>query len=84
MYEINDFSKNIEYGWVCPKCGRVMAPTVTMCPFCNGTNDTTTTLNPQFVDVNNTKTISGSSDKFFDIVTQVQKHGRVINPITED
>ena len=34
--------------------------------------------------VNNTKTISGSSDKFFDIVTQVQKHGRVINPITED
>ena len=35
-------------------------------------------------DVNNAKTTSSSHDKFLDIVTQVQKHGRVINPITED
>lgn len=84
MYEVNDFSKNIEYGWVCPKCGRVMAPTVNMCPYCNGISDIATTLNPQYVDVNNTKTISGSHDKFFEIVRQVQEHGEVINPITED
>lgn len=31
-----------------------------------------------------TKTISGSHDKFFEIVRQVQEHGEVINPITED
>lgn len=23
------------YGWVCPKCGRVYAPQVTLCAYCN-------------------------------------------------
>ena len=23
------------YGWVCPKCGRVYAPKVTICAYCN-------------------------------------------------
>lgn len=32
----------IQYGWVCPKCGRVYAPTQEMCLYCNG--ETTSTL----------------------------------------
>ena len=23
-----------EYGWICPKCGRVFAPYVNQCPYC--------------------------------------------------
>ena len=26
-----------EYGWICPKCGRVYAPHMNWCPNCNGT-----------------------------------------------
>lgn len=26
---------SIEYGWVCPKCGRVYAPFTSMCCYCN-------------------------------------------------
>ena len=33
MY-VNDFSLN--KGWVCPKCGRVFAPSQPYCLFCNG------------------------------------------------
>lgn len=25
----------IQKGWVCPKCGRVFAPSVTECQYCN-------------------------------------------------
>ena len=25
-----------EYGWICPKCGRVYSPTTSQCPFCGG------------------------------------------------
>lgn len=32
---MNDYDVNIQYGWVCPKCGRVMAPTMCFC-ICNG------------------------------------------------
>ena len=26
------------YGWICPKCGRVLSPTTTFCPCCGGNN----------------------------------------------
>lgn len=26
---------NMNYGWVCPKCGRVLAPHVSSCPHCS-------------------------------------------------
>ena len=26
----------VNYGWICPKCGRVYAPTQTMCLYCGG------------------------------------------------
>lgn len=29
--EDNSFGR---YGWICPKCGRVLAPSMTFCPFC--------------------------------------------------
>lgn len=28
-------------GWICPKCGRVYAPYVSMCKYCCGGGDTT-------------------------------------------
>lgn len=34
--------QNIEYGWVCPKCGRANAPWVSFCP-CNQNWDITWT-----------------------------------------
>ena len=40
MNEIGDFP--IERGWVCPKCGRVMAPSQPYCLFCPLTTTTTT------------------------------------------
>lgn len=27
-------NQNYQYGWVCPKCGRVYSPTTSSCPFC--------------------------------------------------
>lgn len=27
-----------EYGWICPKCGRVMSPRTTECIYCNCSN----------------------------------------------
>ena len=34
----------INYGWVCPKCGRVFAPNQEMCLYC-GQNEKTKTVN---------------------------------------
>lgn len=46
MNEISDFP--IERGWVCPKCGRVMAPSQPYCLFCPLTTTTTTTTDWSF------------------------------------
>ena len=32
MYQ--DQNQNYQYGWVCPKCGRVYSPTTSTCLFC--------------------------------------------------
>lgn len=41
----------VNYGWICPKCGRVYAPTQTMCLYCGGSSilkqtDSTQPYNP--------------------------------------
>lgn len=74
-----------QYGWICPKCGRVMSPITTECIYCNVVSrnivNDTITPNPQYVDVNNTKAISGTSCKDFEIVREIQKYGKIISPI---
>lgn len=38
-------TKGGSYGWICPKCGRVMAPFVDSCKFCDGGNTLAVTPN---------------------------------------
>lgn len=33
----------LNYGWICPKCGRVYAPTQMMCLYCGGSKQTDST-----------------------------------------
>ena len=33
----------LNYGWICPKCGRVYAPTQMMCLYCGGSKKTDST-----------------------------------------
>ena len=42
-FRLNPPYKQDNYGWICPKCGRVMAPFVDSCKFCNGGNTLTVT-----------------------------------------
>lgn len=37
MYNISEYNINTpkQTGWICPKCGRVMAPTTVECIYCN-------------------------------------------------
>lgn len=62
MYEISDFGKILEYGWICPKCGKVMSPIVTVCIYCNGVNSLIM-QNKQYIDIDYTKTISTTETK---------------------
>ena len=32
-----DLNPHREYGWICPKCGRVYSPSTSQCLFCGGT-----------------------------------------------
>lgn len=41
---INNAQYWAEYGWICPKCGRVMSPKESECIYCNSANSTSTTL----------------------------------------
>ena len=45
------------YGWVCPKCGRVLAPNVPACPYCE---DLKMTCNTKF---NNCHSINGQRNR---------------------
>ena len=33
-----------QQGWQCPKCGKIMSPSMMWCPFCNGENEVTYTI----------------------------------------
>lgn len=35
-----------EYGWICPKCGRVMSPKTSECIYCNCSNIITVNAAP--------------------------------------
>lgn len=37
---------SLQYGWICPKCGSVMAPNQTSCIFCIPTFNITTATKP--------------------------------------
>ena len=56
-FHLNPPYKQNNYGWICPKCGRVMAPFIDSCKFCGEENNTLTTpitnTNPNIVDLNN-------------------------------
>ena len=39
--EIYPFDKSSQVGWICPKCGRCLAPHLDSCPYCSGS----TTIN---------------------------------------
>lgn len=32
----DDLNPHKEYGWICPKCGRVYSPSTNQCPYCGG------------------------------------------------
>lgn len=44
-FHLNPPYKQNNYGWICPKCGRVMAPHVDSCKFCDSGNTLATTPN---------------------------------------
>lgn len=49
MIEIGDFPQQDYFapkGWVCPKCGRVYAPSTPMCWYCGGEEAVTVTNQP--------------------------------------
>ena len=48
------------YGWICPKCGRVLAPHLDSCKFCNGGNTLTVTT-PNTLNDYLSKSISDSN-----------------------
>lgn len=49
---------NGEIGWVCPKCGRIYAPTVTQCPYCKTVNDKCSTSNFEDLEPNQTSNLT--------------------------
>ena len=56
-FKLNPPYKQNNYGWICPKCGRVMAPFVDSCKFCGGEENNTlttpiTTTNPNTFNLN--------------------------------
>lgn len=64
-FKLNPPYKQNNYGWICPKCGRVLAPHLDSCKFCGGgTVSTLTTItNPNTFNLNDylSKSISDSN-----------------------
>ena len=44
-FKLNPPYKQNNYGWICPKCGRVLAPHLDSCKFCGGGNTLAVTPN---------------------------------------
>lgn len=44
-FKLNPPYKQNNYGWICPKCGRVLAPHLDSCKFCNDGNTLAVTPN---------------------------------------
>lgn len=60
-------NQNYQYGWVCPKCGRVYSPTTSTCLFCGPgvsytitATNTTTAKTANTVNTANTATVEGT------------------------
>lgn len=64
-FHLNPPYKQNNYGWICPKCGRVLAPHLDSCKFCGSGTITTpvTTTNPNTFNVNDylSKSINDSN-----------------------
>jgi hypothetical protein len=56
-----------QYGWICPKCGAVMAPFVSICINCRGNYNSEITTNIQINDLD--KYISDSLLQKFNSIT---------------
>ena len=65
-FHLNPPYKQNNYGWICPKCGRVLAPHLDSCKFCGSGTVTTplTTTNPNTFNVNDylSKNINDNSN----------------------
>lgn len=49
--QISGMGMNINHGWVCPKCGAVMAPWVAQCMNCSSDNYVTNTVESQKINL---------------------------------
>lgn len=55
MYNVSEYNIPEQTGWICPKCGRVMAPFAFECSYCNKKYDITT-INTGTAPINNVVT----------------------------
>ena len=49
---VNEVFVNGQEGWVCPKCGRAIAPNITVCHYCGEKNPKATTPNYEDLEAN--------------------------------
>lgn len=61
MYNVPEYNISKQTGWICPKCGRVMAPTTVECIYCNRKSEDKVdiaTINTRTPQLNNVVTTS--------------------------